>query len=151
VVTDFPTFGSTTSASVFGTAVRSSPFSLAGKQAAFGGARGRGSGFDEEEEEEEEHKGQTIGFREDAITFEQVRASSCQSSYNTDSPTRQEGLRCKARGAIFVHDYDTSSGTRITHYRRTFASISFSVALLYLLRDLCTHVLYGNRHIKLIL
>lgn len=70
VVTDFPSFGSTGSASVFGTAVKSSPFSLAGKQAAFGGARGGRTSFEEEEEEESDNAG--IGLREDAITFEQV-------------------------------------------------------------------------------
>jgi hypothetical protein len=69
VVTDFPTFGSSATASVFGTAVRSSPFSLAGKQAAFGGARGGRSSFNEDEDEDEEPG---IGLREDAITFEQV-------------------------------------------------------------------------------
>jgi len=76
-VTDFPVFGSTTSASVFGTAVRSSPFSLAGKQAAFGGARGRGR----EDEEDEDEEGQMIGFREDAISFEQARRITMQSAW----------------------------------------------------------------------
>jgi len=79
VVTDFPTFGSTASAGVFGTAVRSSPFSLAGKQAAFRGTRGGGGGFDVDEDDGEEGPG--IGFREDAITLDQARRITMQSAW----------------------------------------------------------------------
>lgn len=68
MVTDFATFGSSGNASVFGTAVRSSPFSLAGKQAAFGGARGGRTSFADDDDDEDSG----IGLREDAITFEQV-------------------------------------------------------------------------------
>jgi len=79
VVTDFATFGGSTTASVFGTAVRSSPFSLAGKQAAFRGARGGGGGFNEDDDEDE--GGQSIGFREDAITLEQAKRITMQSAW----------------------------------------------------------------------
>lgn len=75
VVTDFAAFGAPATASVFGTAVASTPFSLAGGKAAFGGMRsGRGL-FDDEEEEEEDDGRQKIELREDSITFEQVRGS----------------------------------------------------------------------------
>ena len=43
VVTDFAVFGAPANASVFGTAVASTPFSLAGGKAAFGGIRTRGA------------------------------------------------------------------------------------------------------------
>jgi len=78
VVADFASFGSSTSATVFGTAVRSSPFSLAGKQAAFGGARGGRARFDEDEDEDEEPG---IGVCEDAITLEQARRITMQSAW----------------------------------------------------------------------
>jgi len=59
---------------VFGTAVASSPFSLAGGKAAFGGMRtsiGR-TAFDDEEEEEEEDGRQRVELREDSISLDQV-------------------------------------------------------------------------------
>jgi hypothetical protein len=71
VVTDFATFGSSASAGVFGTAVRPSPFSLAGKQAAFRGARGGGGRLDDDDDDDDQS--QSIGFREDAITLDQVQ------------------------------------------------------------------------------
>lgn len=73
VVTDFAAFGAPKSASVFGTAVASTPFSLAGGKAAFGGMRiGAGrSVFDDEEEEEDDRK-QKVELREDSISLDQV-------------------------------------------------------------------------------
>jgi hypothetical protein len=65
---------------VFGTAVASSPFSLAGGKAAFGGLRnGGGKGmFDADDEEEEEGDGgdgrQKIELREGSISLDQVRS-----------------------------------------------------------------------------
>ncbi|KAF8827533.1 hypothetical protein HHX47_DHR4000374 [Lentinula edodes] len=56
VVTDFAAFGAPKNASVFGTAVASSPFSLAGGKAAFGGMRTGVSRttFDDDEDEEDD-------------------------------------------------------------------------------------------------
>lgn len=73
----------TTPQSVFHTAVKSNPFSLAGNTAAFGGMRGgpaRGFG-DEDDEDDEEVKreasvfssgAQSLELREDSITYDQV-------------------------------------------------------------------------------
>jgi hypothetical protein len=58
---------------VFGTAVASTPFSLAGGKAAFGGMRnGRNkSMFDDDEDEEDDGK-QKVELREDSISLDQV-------------------------------------------------------------------------------
>lgn len=76
VVTDFAAFGAPANASVFGTAVASTPFSLAGGKAAFGGIR-NGAGrsiFDaDEEEEEDDSSRQKVELREDSISLDQVR------------------------------------------------------------------------------
>ena len=73
VVTEFASFGAPKTASVFGTAVASTPFSLAGGKAAFGGMRTAGRAlFDEEDEEEEDGK-QKVELREDTISLDQVR------------------------------------------------------------------------------
>jgi hypothetical protein len=78
VVTDFATFGAPKTASVFGTAVASTPFSLAGGTAAFGGMqRGAGrSAFDEEDEEEDDGR-QKIEVREGSISLDQVLSLIC--------------------------------------------------------------------------
>ena len=72
-MTDFATFGAPKTASVFGTAVASTPFSLAGGKAAFGGMqRGAGrSAFDEEDDEEDDGR-QKIELREGSISLDQV-------------------------------------------------------------------------------
>ena len=71
-MTDFATFGAPKTASVFGTAVASTPFSLAGGKAAFGGMqRGARSAFDEEDEEEDDGR-QKVELREDSISLDQV-------------------------------------------------------------------------------
>jgi hypothetical protein len=78
VVTDFAAFGAPANASVFGTAVASTPFSLAGGRAAFGGMRngGRGGVFDSDEEEEEEDGGrQRVELTESSISLDQVRVT----------------------------------------------------------------------------
>lgn len=77
VVTDFATFGAPSTTSVFGTAVKSSPFSLAGSNSAFAAIRGGRGGMDDDDEEEEEVAPsvpgrQKIELREGSITFEQV-------------------------------------------------------------------------------
>ncbi|KAJ7600798.1 hypothetical protein C8J56DRAFT_911318 [Mycena floridula] len=76
VVTDFAAFGAPANSSVFGTAVASSPFSLAGGKAAFGGA------FDDEEEEEDDGK-QRVELREDSITLDQARRIAMQSAWRS--------------------------------------------------------------------
>lgn len=72
-MTDFAAFGAPKTSSVFGTAVASTPFSLAGGKAAFGGIqRGAGrSAFDEEDEEEDDGR-QKIELREGSISLDQV-------------------------------------------------------------------------------
>jgi hypothetical protein len=77
VVTDFAAFGTKTS-SVYGTAVQSTPFSLAGNKAAFGSLRAtpQASAYDDDDEEEEQANGrQKVILREDSITLDQVRLS----------------------------------------------------------------------------
>ena len=75
VVTDFAAFGAPKTASVFGTAVASTPFSLAGNKAAFGSLRnpaGRGMEDEDEDEDEENDGRQRVFLKEDSITLEQV-------------------------------------------------------------------------------
>jgi hypothetical protein len=71
VVTDFAAFGAPANASVFGTKVASTPFSLAGGKAAFGGIRNGGRSFDDEEEEEDDGR-QRVELQEGSISLEQV-------------------------------------------------------------------------------
>ena len=78
VVTDFATFGAAKTSSVYGTAVQSTPFSLAGNKAAFGSLRAtpQTSAYDDDDEEEEQANGrQKVFLREDSITLDQVRSS----------------------------------------------------------------------------
>ena len=80
VVSNFGSFSAPANASVFGTAVQSSPFSLAGGKAAFGGMRSGGSGgFGDDDEEEDDNGSDLLGggrqrveLREDSITLDQV-------------------------------------------------------------------------------
>lgn len=77
VVTDFAAFGAAKTSSVYGTAVQSTPFSLAGNKAAFGSLRTgtqSSSVYDDDEEEEEQTKGQKVFLREDSISLDQVRS-----------------------------------------------------------------------------
>jgi len=85
VVTDFAAFGAPKTASVFGTAVASTPFSLAGGKAAFGGIRGgRRGAFDDDDDDEEEDNGrQRIELREDSITLDQARRIAMQSAWRS--------------------------------------------------------------------
>lgn len=75
VVSDFKAFGASPTASVFGTAVQSTPFSLAGGKAAFGALRGNGktTAFDDDEDEDDGDGRQRVELREDSITLDQVR------------------------------------------------------------------------------
>ena len=88
VVTDFAAFGAPKTASVFGTAVASTPFSLAGGKAAFGGMRGSSRMVDDDDDDDEEDnvKGfddgrQKIGLVEDSITLDQARRIAMQSAW----------------------------------------------------------------------
>jgi hypothetical protein len=74
VVTDFAAFGAPANASVFGTAVASTPFSLAGGKAAFGGIRnptGR-TAFDADADDDDDEGKQRVELREDSISLDQV-------------------------------------------------------------------------------
>jgi hypothetical protein len=85
VVTDFAAFGAPKNASVFGTAVASSPFSLAGGKAAFGGMRagvGRPT-FDDDEEEDDGDGRQRVELREDSISLEQAKRIAMQSAWRS--------------------------------------------------------------------
>ncbi|KAH9941075.1 hypothetical protein B0H21DRAFT_753480 [Amylocystis lapponica] len=84
VVQDFAAFGAPANASVFGTAVASTPFSLAGGKAAFGGMRGGGRAtIDDDEDEEEDDGRQRIELREDSITLDQARRIAMQSAWRS--------------------------------------------------------------------
>lgn len=73
VVTDFAAFGAPKTASVFETAVASTPFSLAGGKAAFGGMQ-RARGHFEDDDEEDDGR-QKVELREDSISLDQVCGS----------------------------------------------------------------------------
>jgi hypothetical protein len=76
VVTEFAAFGAPKNASVFGTAVQSTPFSLAGGTAAFGALRTNkppGTMEDDEDDDDDAHDGpQRVELREDSITLDQA-------------------------------------------------------------------------------
>jgi len=78
VVSDFAAFGAPTTASVFGTKVASTPFSLAGGKAAFGAMRGGSTGAFGADEDDDE---QGIRFGEGAITFDQAKRIAMQSAW----------------------------------------------------------------------
>lgn len=81
VVTDFAAFGAPKNASVFGTAVAATPFSLAGGKAAFGGMRSPGvRAYDADDDDDDDGDGrQRVELREDSISLDQVD-SSCGSA-----------------------------------------------------------------------
>ncbi|KZV93468.1 hypothetical protein EXIGLDRAFT_612901 [Exidia glandulosa HHB12029] len=88
VASDFAAF-SAPSASVFGAAVSSSPFAVAGSRAAFSGMRGGGGGADmDEDEDRDDDKDDEpgIGFREDSITLEQAKRIALQSAWRGTNP-----------------------------------------------------------------
>jgi hypothetical protein len=79
VVTDFAAFGVAKGSSVYNTAIQSTPFSLAGGKAAFGGVRG-GQNINDDDDDDEQEQGQADGgqkvlLREDSITLDQVRSA----------------------------------------------------------------------------
>ncbi|KIJ17753.1 hypothetical protein PAXINDRAFT_161877 [Paxillus involutus ATCC 200175] len=84
VVTDFAAFGAPANASVFGTAVTATPFSLAGGKAAFGGIRNPAvkAPFDADDDEDEDADGrQKVELREDSISLDQARRIAMQSAW----------------------------------------------------------------------
>ncbi|TFK27716.1 elongation factor-2 kinase [Coprinopsis marcescibilis] len=84
VVTDFAAFGAPKNASVFGTAVASTPFSLAGGRAAFGGMRPGAArmGMDDEDDEDDDGR-QRVELREDSISLDQARRIALQSAWRS--------------------------------------------------------------------
>lgn len=110
VVTDFAAFGAPANASVFGTAVASTPFSLAGGKAAFGGIRSGGARgmFDaDDDEEEDDNRRQKVELRDDSISLDQVRFYAPLPSVAHCSDTalpypRHDGSPCKAPGGAPV-------------------------------------------------
>ncbi|KAF8133771.1 hypothetical protein EV363DRAFT_1324595 [Boletus edulis] len=83
VVTDFAAFGAPANASVFGTAVASTPFSLAGGRAAFGGIRnpsGKGV-LDADDDDDDDDGRQKVELREDSISLDQARRIAMQSAW----------------------------------------------------------------------
>jgi len=88
VVTDFATFGAPSTTSVFGTAVKSSPFSLAGSNSAFAAIRGGRGGMDDDEDDEDDNTPsvpgrQKIELREGSITLDQARRITLQSAWRS--------------------------------------------------------------------
>ena len=89
VVTDFKAFGASPTASVFGTAVQSTPFSLAGGKAAFGGMRsnGRSAIIDDDDDDDDDDGRQKVELREDSITLDQACYSINSLRYATNITT----------------------------------------------------------------
>ncbi|EJC97868.1 uncharacterized protein FOMMEDRAFT_171279 [Fomitiporia mediterranea MF3/22] len=89
VISDFGSFSAPANASVFGTAVQSSPFSLAGGKAAFGGMRNGNNASFADEDEEEDDRGDLLGgrqrveLREDSITLDQAKRIAIQSAWRS--------------------------------------------------------------------
>jgi len=88
VVTDFATFGAPSTSSVFETAVKSSPFSLAGSESAFAAIRGVHGNMDDDDEDEDGDTPsipgrQKIELREGSITLEQARRITLQSAWRS--------------------------------------------------------------------
>lgn len=106
VVSDFGAFKAPANASVFGTAVQSTPFSLAGGKAAFGGMRNGNSAaaFGDDDEDEDDGGGrQRIELREDSITLDQVSCIFIRQLVSIKSPlSRLNVLRCRAHGVVCV-------------------------------------------------
>lgn len=97
VVSDFGAFSAPANASVFGTAVQKSPFSLAGGKAAFGGMRGGGTSSFADDDDDDDTPAwdgrQRVELREDSISLDQVRISivTPEGSVNVVSPSCETG------------------------------------------------------------
>ncbi|KIY45667.1 elongation factor-2 kinase [Fistulina hepatica ATCC 64428] len=88
VVTEFAAFGAPANSSVFATAVTSTPFSLAGGKAAFGGMRNtnnRGM-FDDDDDDDDDRVSfgrQKVELREGSISLDQARRIAMQSAWRS--------------------------------------------------------------------
>lgn len=83
VVTDFAAFGAPKTASIFGTKVASTPFSLAGGKAAFGGIRSSRGGFDDDDDDDDgaDDGRQKVELKEGSITLDQAKRIAMQSAW----------------------------------------------------------------------
>jgi len=87
VVTEFASFGAPKTASVFGTAVQSTPFSLAGGTAAFGAVRSKPPGIaddDDDDDDDDDRIGsgpQRVELRESSISLDQAKRIAMQSAW----------------------------------------------------------------------
>lgn len=121
VASDFAAF-SAPSASVFGAAVSSSPFAVAGSKAAFSGMRGGRSTADMDEDDDADDGNDDepgIGFREDSITLEQVRRGADAGIASPLTGFRRNASHCRARGEARV-----ASETRGTRCRVCFLCLA---------------------------
>ena len=116
VVTDFAPFGAPANASVFGTAVASSPFSLAGGKAAFGGMRGSGGRvmFDDEDDEDDDNGRQRVELKEDSITLDQVRLFPDVFCMHINHNERLGELQCRVHGE--VREFEVASYPNCSRY-----------------------------------
>ena len=104
VVTDFAAFGAPANASVFGTAVASTPFSLAGGKAAFGGIRSGGARATWDDDDDDDDGGrQRVELREDSISLDQVRKfPHIPSTLLIRFVDRRGASPCKVHGAAHI-------------------------------------------------
>lgn len=109
VVSDFGSFTAPANASVFGTAVQSTPFSLAGGKAAFGGMRGgnpSSSLMDDDDDDDDDDNEvllggrQRVDIREDSISLDQVRSYILETIHSLTIIFRRSVLPCKALGEV---------------------------------------------------
>ena len=115
VVTDFAAFGAPSTTSVFETAVKSSPFSLAGSNSAFAAIRGGRGGMDDDEDDEDGDTSsvsgrQKIELREGSITLDQVCSSPTllEPPFNPQIIHRPVGSPFKVLGAVHAHNICSS-------------------------------------------
>jgi hypothetical protein len=104
VVTEFAAFGAPKNASVFGTAVQSTPFSLAGGKAAFGTVRTGPSraSFDDDDDDDDDGR-QRVELRDDPISLDQVCVLVITLTLMSDLFLhRLNASRCRALGEAFV-------------------------------------------------
>lgn len=103
-MTDFAAFGVSPTASVFGTAVTSTPFSLAGGKAAFGGLRNSGRGAIDDDDDDDDDGKQRVELREDSITLDQVGSLFyhwCRGhELTTSASSRHVVSLCRAHGGV---------------------------------------------------
>ena len=141
VVTDFATFGAPSTTSVFGTAVKSSPFSLAGSNSAFAAIRGGRGGVDDDDDEEDQDAPsipgrQKIELREGSITLDQVCSLLASSVPTLDTQVLYRHVESLYRVLGVVHAHDVP---RSTHRPIQLLAHSFRVS------EIPSHFLYPHR------